>query len=365
MSPEQAVAEAQRGALRPVYLLLGEERLLAQEALTALRAAARAGGIAGLNEEQLDAAEVTVDAALAAARTLPMMAKRRLVEVRDVERWEDAGKGKAPSEGKPRLGPLDRLADYVRDPAPSTVLLLRAGKLDQRRRLVTLAKQQGCVVDCAALSNQALPRWVQARVQARGQRIAPHVAELVAELAGPELGAVADAVERLSLYHEEGADITEDAVAECVVRLRPTTVWSLADAVGRRDAGQILALLSQVLGDPRDAIALVGTLAFTARQLIKFEAALRQGAAAPEAAAAAGAPPFRAAELKRSLEQLSRADLERWLELLAGVDADLKGGSRRPARAIVEHALLRWCQPKLLKTHGPLKRQGHNRRAGD
>src|SRR5688572_375921 len=40
MTPEQAIAEAKSGTLRPVYLVLGEERFHRQRVLAALRLAA-------------------------------------------------------------------------------------------------------------------------------------------------------------------------------------------------------------------------------------------------------------------------------------------------------------------------------------
>src|SRR5690606_14081220 len=86
MSPDEAVAEAQKGRLRPVYLLVGSERLFSDQVVRALKEATLVGGVAGLNEDQFTAGEVEVDAVLAAARTLPMMARRRWVLVRQLER---------------------------------------------------------------------------------------------------------------------------------------------------------------------------------------------------------------------------------------------------------------------------------------
>jgi hypothetical protein len=42
---------------------------------------------------------------------------------------------------------------------------------------------------------------------------------------------------------------------------------------------------------------------------------------------------------------MPRKDIERWLETLATVDLALKGGSRLPARAVLETAILKLCAP--------------------
>ncbi len=336
MTPSQAVEEARSGNLRPVYLVIGEEVRLQADVLKAIKESATRGGIPGLNEDQFNASETSVEAPLSAARTLPMMSARRLVVVRSVERWE-------PNQGQPPTA-LDALAEYAESPCPSTVLVLSASKLDNRRRLVARAKSGGWLVLCEPLSRQALPRWLEDEARQRGNRLDAGVAALIAELCGPELAPCADALERVCLFAGQGATVTEEHVSSTVVRLRTSTVWELVSAVGSRNLGAALRTLEEVY-DPHDhGLRLVGLLAWSARQLIKFEAATRAGCAPPEAATRAGAPPFKARELAEQMKRVSRPVLEAWLAALASVDADLKGGSKRPPRAVLEHAIIELCR---------------------
>jgi DNA polymerase-3 subunit delta len=342
VTPDQALAEAEKGELRPVYLVAGEEPFLASQVVSALKTAACKGGVPGLNDDAFQAGEVEVERVLSAASTLPMMAKRRFVLVRGLERWEAKA---AKAEGKPSdKDPLERLLDYLKAPSPSTVLVLFGVGLDKRRKLYTQAKTDGCLVACEALQRADLPRWIERRVAARGCKINGSVADLLAELTGPELSPVADAVERLCLYVGDGQEIHEDAVSTCIVRLRSASVWELVSAVGRRDAGAALAALADVY-DPQDrGLRLLGVLAWSTRQLLRFESALRQGATPEQAATRAGAPPFKARDLSQQVKALPRSELERWPELLARLDLELKGGSRRPPQAILESAILRLCR---------------------
>jgi DNA polymerase-3 subunit delta len=271
-----------------------------------------------------------------------MMAKRRFVLVRSIERWEPKAGGKP--EGKlTDKDPLEKLCDYAKSPSTSSVLVL-AGALDKRRKLYTQARADGFLVVCDPLARADLPRWIEERVRARGCKVSPSVADLLAELTGPELSPVADALERVCLYVGDGNEITEDAVSTCVVRLRTASVWELVSAVGRRDAGAALTALADVY-DPQDrGLRLLGVLAWSTRQLLRFESALRGGASPDQAAIRAGAPPFKARELSQQVKALSRAELERWPELLAGLDLEHTGGTRRPPQAVLEAAILRHCR---------------------
>jgi DNA polymerase-3 subunit delta len=334
VTPEEAIDEAKRGALRPVYLLTGEEHFLRAEVLSAIRAAAIGAGVAAFNEDRFTAGEVDVMKVIAAARTVPMMSPRRFVLVANVDRWEGA-------EGD--TAPLDKLADYAAAPIAETCLVMTASKLDGRRKLATTARKQGFVVECTELPRRELPHWIKGRAKALGNAIDHEVADLLAELAGPELGSVNDALERLSLYVGGGGAITEQAVSECVARVRAADTWAVVDAVRARDLSKGLRALSEAY-DPRDrGLVLLGALAWSIRQLARYQAETIAGASPDQAAQRAGvAPGFRARELGKLANSVSAKDVERWMLVLAETDVALKG-SKRPPEAVLEEMLTRLC----------------------
>jgi DNA polymerase III subunit delta len=344
MTPDEAVRKAQGGDLDPVYVVVGEDQYLVERVLRAIREAATKGAIAALNEDRLVAGEADVDRVISAARMAPMMAKRRIVTVTSIDRWDarQDDEKEAGDAAEKAQSPLDRIADYAAAPVPTTCLVLAAKKLDGRRRLSVAARKNGWLVSCDPPPQSALPAWIAHEAHARGHRIDHEVAGMLAEIAGPELAHVADAIERLGLYVGEGQPIDEDAVAACVIRTRPSTVWELVGALGRRDLSEGLRMLDRVY-DPRDrGVRLMGAIAWSIRQLIKFEAATRAGAAPDEAARRAGAPPFKARELAAQVRGIPHGELERWLLLLSRTDIDLKR-SRRPPKAILEDMIMQMC----------------------
>src|SRR5690606_23872350 len=106
---------------------------------------------------------------------------RRLVTVRGLDRWDaksDDGKESKAAEGKGVVyKPLDVLADYAASPSDTTTLLLLADKLDNRRRLVSVAKKDGFLVVCASLPRYALPGWIQKRAREHGHAVSAGAAE--------------------------------------------------------------------------------------------------------------------------------------------------------------------------------------------
>jgi DNA polymerase-3 subunit delta len=349
VTPEQAIAEARGDKVRPVYLVLGEERLFVDRVLVALREAAMKGGIPGFNEDKFTAGEATASAIVNACRMVPMMAKRRFVHVRGLDRWEkkgdDGGADEAPKPGKKGKiveSPLDELAEYAKAPADSTILVLVSTKLHGQRRLVTTAKKAGFLVTCDELPRNALPGWIANVAKEKGHGITPELADHLAEIAGPELGYVSDVIERLSLYVGVKQPITEEAVAQIVTKVRPSSVWALIDALGRRRTAVALATLADVY-DPRDGgLKMLGAVTWSVRQMVKFDSALRGGEGPREAAQRAGVNPYKTQEMTQTVKSIPPGTLARWMRLLAHADLALKS-SKRPAQAVLEAMILEMC----------------------
>jgi DNA polymerase-3 subunit delta len=335
LTPAQAIEQARTGRLLPVYLVAGEERLLRDEVVAELRAAALGGGIAAFNEDKFTAGEADVEAIVSAARTVPMMAPKRFVLVRGAERWDAA---------EAASSPLDRLTDYAAAPVDSTCLVIVGSKIDGRRKLALSARKQGYLVMCDPLDARALSAWIAERFASKGHAVDREVAELLATLVGPDLSSVGDAIERLSLYVGDGAPVDEAAVGACVARVRTADTWALVDAVGARDLGRALKTLADAY-DPRErGLPLLGALAWSIRQLARYQAAVESGASGDEAARRAGVfQPYRARELAAKSRAVRPREVERWLLVLGETDLALKS-SRRNADSILEEMLTRLCR---------------------
>jgi DNA polymerase-3 subunit delta len=335
VTPAEAVEQAKKGALLPLYVVAGEERLLRDQVVAELRAASLAGGVAAFNEDKFTAGETDVESIIAAARTVPMMAPRRFVLVRGAERW-DAQESES--------SPFERLAEYAAAPIDTTCMVVVAQKLDGRRKLAAVARKQGFLVACDPLDARSLPTWIADRFERKGHPVDRDVAELLAALAGPQLSPVDDAIERLSLYVGAGAPVDEAAVGACVARIRTADTWALVDAVGTRDLGRALRTLADAY-DPRErGLPLLGALAWSIRQLARYQAAVAGGASSDEAARRAGVfQPYRARELASKARAVRPKEVERWMLVLAETDLALKS-SRRSADAILEEMLTRLCR---------------------
>jgi len=318
--PPDIAAAVARGEIEPIYCLSGE-RYLVDATAAAIRAAvvAEGGAAAAFNQDVFDLKEKGLGPALATARTLPMLARRRLVV------------GKAIDEVK--AAELEPLAGYAEDPNPSTCLLLIADKVDVRFKAFQTLKKRGYLHVFAPLRDQALGGWLRGEARARKLTIAPDAAEALATAAGPDLGRLSQALDLLALYAGDkgiGVDDVEDLIAET----RQRGVFELTKAIGAGNVGRALALLTNMLRNREPALRIKFMLARHLRQVWRAKELFASGAGRNEIAAGVGINPFFLDDVLVPARRMSRVSLERAFERLYVADVELKSSKLDPEIAL-------------------------------
>src|SRR4030095_17218372 len=126
--------------LKPLYLLLGPERYMRGAAAQLIAdTALNDTMLREFNESSFTLLNDAVQSAVAAAEQLPMMSSRRVVKIRDFSKLREAEE------------PV--LITYVRNPAPSTIMIFVADDLDKRKGLSKALLDSCTVVDFSPLKD--------------------------------------------------------------------------------------------------------------------------------------------------------------------------------------------------------------------
>ncbi len=329
MSLEELVERARAGAFPPVSVISGSERLLAERAIDALKRAALGGETGGFNCDLFQGGGLSAQTVIHAARTLPMLAERRFVLVRNVDAMAS--------------GELDALCAYVQRPSPEACVVLTSEKLDGRSKLAKTALEHGCWYEALAPKPAEMPALAQREARARGHALGYEAASALVDALGSDLAAVDDALERLSLFVGPGQAIELDAIERCVMHTRSDSIWALVDAVAARNVKVALSAAASLLGHQEPPLRILALVARQLRILARVRGALRSGLKEQEAAQKAGAPPFKARELAQLARRFGDAQLGRAFRTLAEADLALKG-SRVPGPRVLERTLLELCR---------------------
>ena len=150
---DQLTAALQRG-LKPLYLVHGDEPLLAQEAADLIRAAARAAGFAERKVFNVSGAHFDWSGLLGAAQEMSLFASRQLIEIR------------IPS-GKPGKEGSEALQRYVERSSDDVLTLLQLPRLDAQQlksAWFTALDAAGVSLRVEPVARAALPGWLVQRL---------------------------------------------------------------------------------------------------------------------------------------------------------------------------------------------------------
>ncbi len=229
LTVEQLPASLARG-LASIYLVSGDEPLLADEASAAIRLAARAAGF-------LDRRVFFIERGFAwdeldhAAQALSLFSERRLFEIR------------MPG-GKPDKGAvcLEQLA--VRPPA-DVISLIVTDKLDKKAAdaaWVRAVERHGVWMPIWPVDAAAMPGWLRARAKALRMEIEPAAAQLIVERVEGNLLAAKQELEKLKMLQPD-QPISVDLVLQSVGMSARYDVFQLAQAAAAGDAARASLVL--------------------------------------------------------------------------------------------------------------------------
>jgi len=288
-------------------VLHSEHPILLDRAVAAIRDAAVPPAARGFNYDVVEG-KPTGQRIVALAQTLPMMAQRRMVFVRDLTAMPA-------DEAEP-------LIEYFAKPNPSTVIVALASKLDKRLKVFAAASKKGYVHVLDA--PRQLAPWVRAEAQAQGVKIEGAAVSRLVDAVGDDLSRLALAVEQLGLY-AHGRAVTSDDVDELVADTRERSVFELTDAIGAADRPRALAAVASLCDQRESAVGVVVMLARHVRQLSLVHGLRGQNIPRGEWASRLGVPPFVVDKLLAQARSYSPRALSDATRRLADADRALKG----------------------------------------
>jgi DNA polymerase-3 subunit delta len=312
VTPEALQAELDGGRLRPAYLLAGEEALLRDDALAAIRQSALQGAAEDFDLERLDAESAAPGALLDAVRSLPVMAPRRLVLLRGADDPRARGLADAIAESVAGLGS-----------EAGVVLVVSAARVDARARWVKAFGD--AVVRCdAPRRGRALVAFIEAEARRQQVELQRGAAALLAERVGPQLLMLRQEIAKAALLAGPGAPVKRAHVASGTSEVAEEPIWDLTDAIGDGRLPDALVGLSRLLASGAPPPVVLGALVSHFRRLLRIAGGER-----------VPGPPFVVRKLEGQARRYSRQRLLACLGAIHETDTALKGaGALRPEVAL-------------------------------
>jgi len=328
-TPARGTVAPEDLAPAPVVLVVGSEGLLADRAVAAVIAAARAAD-PDTEVEHLDAA-AHEPGRLALAVSPSLFGGAKVVVVEGVDSANDAFVAEA--------------GRYLAAPDPDACVILRHGGGQRAKGLLEAARAAGAPeAACQPLTrDEDKVDFAVGEFRRAGRKVPPAAVRAIVDAVGSDLRELASACAQLLSDVEPDMPIDAAVVERYFGGRVEVTGFRVADAAIAGRADDALRLLRHALATGADPVPLVAVLATKVRGMAKVQAAGRGRAA--DLARQLGMAPWQVERAQRELRGWQADGLARAVLALAEADTAVKGGGRDPVYA-VERAVLQMVRAR-------------------
>lgn len=305
--------QLEKGNIPSVLLFEGEEEHLKQEALSRLKSRILPEGMEEMN--MLLLSDPDTDQLIAAAETLPFLADRRLVIVRD----HPALLGRCEADS--------RLLDYLPAVPASTVLLFFCtGKPDGRKKLYTVLKKMDAVVSFTALKGAELTGFVTEGFRKAGKECDERTAEYLVFTVGSDSGLLLEEIAKIASYAGDRPSVTAGDVSALATPSTECTVFQMVDAVVSGQKGRTLSLLNHLLLAGTDRVSILALLLRQFRLLQHVKIMQYEKRSRESIRSALGVQPFIADQFLRQASAYTGGQVRKAVALCLETEYAVKSG---------------------------------------
>ncbi len=315
------------------YILHGDDSISCDAALERMREALGEDG--DLNRSEFDGAQTPAAEVLAAVKSLPFLAEKRLVIVKGlISHISRRGAGAAGKAATDRL-----IAELPNLPAFARLALVERETLSEGNRVLKAARtlENGYIAEFKKPQN--LSNWIRQRAeQEYGAEIATQAAQALATVVSDDLLRADNELHKLVCYVDGEREIDEEDVAALTPYVPEANVFEMVDALATGDGSRALELIHRSLQhDPRDSG--FGLFAMIVRQFRLLSMTCDHldgggGAQGGAVAKAVGVHPYVAGKLAAQAQRFSAKQLDAILKRLQRYDQDMKTGRIEPRLAL-------------------------------
>lgn len=309
-----------------IYVVAGKEETMVNARCSELldeliEPEQRATGLFDAEPDKVDIAEIFDE-----LRTLPFLAGRRVVLVKNADKFVSANR--------------QLLENYFDNPSATGVLVLTVKTWDSRTRLAKKLPGVGTLIAVERPKTQELWRHLVSYAKdAHDKGLGRQAAELLVDLAGDDLTRLYTEVDKLALFADSEKNITIKHIESLTGNNRLFNAFSVIDACIAGNAAQAAQRLRKMFAEDRSTeYTAVGAFAYHFRKLWTAKRMLAAGDSVNAVAGRLRMWYNKDAQFAQ-VRRLSMRQLGDRLQQLAAIDYAIKRGRAQP-RVAMEQLVL-------------------------
>ena len=236
---KQLVTDINKGNIRPIYFLMGEEPYYIDRISDYIEANVLTEEEKGFNQMVLYGRDVTIDEIVGNAKRYPMMAERQVVIVKEAQDLSRT---------------IEKLSSYAENPQTSTVLVVnyKYKKIDKRKSLFKALIKTGVVFESKKLYDNQVEDWIRRVLSAKEYTITPKAAQMLVEFLGTDLSKIANELNKLQIILPKGTQITPDHIEVNIGISKDFNNFELRKAFGEKNVVKVHQIINYFADNPKD-----------------------------------------------------------------------------------------------------------------
>ncbi len=318
-----------QGRILPLYLLFGEEGFLIQDALDLIVKCVVNPDTRDFNFSLLYCRDTPASELVSLAQTLPFMTEKRLVIAKEIEAFKAAD--------------LEDLLPYLNDPSPSTCLVLVSNQARyEKKPVLNAVEAHGSATRFYPLLDREILAWIDGWASARKLSLARDAGQYLAQITGNDLQKIKNELEKVEIFIKGKKTITFDDMKTVVGDFREYSTFDLATALGQKSGEKSLLILSRLIQEGEQPVALLGAIAWNFRKLMRAKAMEASGASYEEIKRKLGVIFHQSGSFQEQMRRFSLEELHMVSDVLLETDRVLKSGGLN-GRLVLERMVWKLC----------------------
>lgn len=325
----QIRTDIKAGKIDPVYVLAGEEVFLKRHIEELIKTRLFATSSAEFNQDIFYAEEASLDKVLDTIRTQPFLAERRLVILKNAEKFSIHEK---------------KIVKFLKEKKNKNVFIFETQKKLSDKFIKKIAPFSTPVL-FTPLEGTDLNKWVGAHVKAKGKTMSYNAIALLVEKVGNDLESIINAINKLCLYAVNQKTLKEQDIEILIKKTREDTRFSFLNALMSKQTSRALTMANELSRNGKHVTDLLGLINWQFKRLDKLKQLQQKGYSQDVIIKQLKLTPYIYNIVRKQAGKYSDSQLQNGFNLLLESDVAIKQGLKSPGLTL-ETLIVQLCANK-------------------
>lgn len=326
-NPESSPKKDAAGSSPSVFLFLGTEKYLKERAINELRSRLLDSSSGELDYKVLHGADTSADEIINSAGTIPFFSSKRLIVVKDFNKFSKED--------------VSKISSYIKNPNQHTCLIIDSDDTSIIEKEPGLARYAR-VLRFAPLSDNELFAWIKKYIFTYGKTIEDGALDMLKESKGADLLNLSFELDKLATFTDKRKVITVNDVESLVGKSVVASTFDIVSAIGDRNAPKAIRIVNELTSSGKKPYEIIGMISWFFKRVLKAKLMLDAGDTESSVCQKLRVARRSAQEFFTHVHSFSERDIESKMKVLLEADLTIKR-PRYNASLVTEFAIIKLC----------------------